>query len=71
MITFSLGLHYKIGKHKDALQWVSPLAYKAPVEQTPFECIDEDRDGVCDQWDKCLGTPEGIRVDGSRMFSRF
>ena len=25
----------------------------------------EDRDGVCDQWDKCLGTPEGIRVDGS------
>lgn len=65
MITFSLGLHYKIGKHKDALQWVSPLAYKAPVEQTPFECIDEDRDGVCDQWDKCLGTPEGIRVDGS------
>ena len=65
MITLSLGLHYKIGKHKDALQWVSPLAYKAPVEQTPFECIDEDRDGVCDQWDKCLDTPEGIRVDGS------
>ncbi|MDM1546580.1 OmpA family protein [Empedobacter falsenii] len=65
MITLSLGLHYKIGKHKDALQWVSPIAYKAPVEQTPFECIDEDRDGVCDQWDKCLGTPEGIRVDGS------
>lgn len=65
MITLSLGVHYKIGKHKDALQWVSPIAYKAPVEQTPFECIDEDRDGVCDQWDKCLGTPEGIRVDGS------
>lgn len=65
MLTFSLGLHYKIGKHKDALQWVSPIHLKPVIEQTPFECIDEDRDGVCDQWDKCPGTPEGIRVDGS------
>ncbi len=66
MITGSIGLHYKIGRHKDALQWVSPLNHIKPaVEQKPFECIDEDQDGVCDQWDKCPGTPIGIRVDGS------
>lgn len=66
MFTFSIGVHYKIGKHKDALQWVSPL-YRpiAIAPPTPFECIDADKDGVCDQWDKCLDTPEGIRVDGS------
>lgn len=65
MVTFSFGIHYKIGKHKDALQWVSPLNRPTVVPPTPFECIDADKDGVCDQWDKCLDTPEGIRVDGS------
>ena len=65
MLTFSLGVHYKIGKHKEALQWNSPLNRPTVVPPTPFECIDADKDGVCDQWDKCLDTPEGIRVDGS------
>ncbi|WP_313579120.1 OmpA family protein [Chishuiella sp.] len=64
MLTVSLGLHYKIGKHKEAVQWVSPL-YRPLAAPAPFECVDEDNDGVCDQWDKCPGTPEGVKVDGS------
>jgi OOP family OmpA-OmpF porin len=69
MFTLSLGLHYKIGKNKsNALQWVSPihvLASVPPPQDYSFDCVDEDKDGVCDQWDKCLGTPEGVRVDGA------
>jgi len=67
MITLSLGVHYKIGKHEEALQWHAPRfkAVAAPVVQPMFECIDNDNDGVCDQWDKCLDTPAGIKVDGS------
>ncbi|WP_395093483.1 OmpA family protein [Vaginella massiliensis] len=66
MITLSLGVHYKFGPDRESLQWapymVQPIL--APVA-TPFECIDEDNDGVCDQWDKCPNTPEGYKVDGS------
>lgn len=66
MIVTSLGIHYKFGKHKEALQWHAPtIAVAAAKTQPVFECLDEDNDGVCDQWDKCPGTPEGIRVDGS------
>ncbi|ADX68167.1 Outer membrane porin F precursor [Weeksella virosa] len=67
MILLTLGLHYKIGKHKEALQW-APYSMPVPVmsaTETPFECVDEDNDGVCDQWDRCPGTPEGYTVDGS------
>ena len=68
LMTLSLGVHYKIGKHDESLQWYSPLTPQKQVlipETKPFECIDVDKDGVCDQWDKCPDTPEGIRVDGS------
>ena len=30
---------------------------------TRVPCPDEDRDGVCDEADKCTGTPRGARVD--------
>lgn len=66
MITLSLGLHYKFGKHKEALQWAPFIVPAVTVkEDTPFVCVDEDNDGVCDQWDKCPGTPAGYKVDGS------
>ena len=48
-----LGLNYYLGN-------VEP----APVPQ-PTACADEDRDGVCDQVDACLGTPAGTRVDAT------
>src|SRR5690606_31612959 len=28
-------------------------------------CADDDNDGVCNLYDKCPDTPEGIRVDGA------
>jgi len=66
MINLSLGLHYKFGKHEEALQWYSPFVVQTQIlAPEKFECIDADKDGVCDQWDKCPDTPEGIRVDGS------
>ncbi|MDD3772047.1 MAG: OmpA family protein [Weeksellaceae bacterium] len=69
MITLSLGLHYKIGKHKESLQWYDPLktinqlSDKIDVENLP--CADDDNDGVCNLYDKCPDTPEGMKVDGS------
>ena len=68
MLTLSLGLHFKIGKHPEALQWSSPYGGGAGLglsDNTLFECVDADGDGVCDQWDRCLDTPAGVRVDGS------
>ncbi len=71
--TTSLGLTYKIGKHKEHLRWVDPLrelftkvnANVAPVQQDVCVFGDKDDDGVCDDWDRELDTPKGARVDGS------
>lgn len=68
MLTLSLGLHFKIGKHPEALQWYPPTGGSGVLGLTSdslFECVDADGDGVCDQWDRCLDTPAGVRVDGS------
>ena len=65
LVTLSLGLHYKFGKHKEALQWAPFIVPALTIADTPFVCVDEDNDGVCDQWDKCPGTPAGYKVDGS------
>ena len=68
MITLSLGLHFKLGKHPEALQWYPPTGGGSTLGLTAdslFECVDVDNDGVCDQWDKCLDTPAGVIVDGS------
>lgn len=46
-----LGLNYYLGN-------VNP----PPVAQAEA-CPDEDGDGVCDEFDACLGTPPGTRVD--------
>lgn len=66
MITLSLGLHYKIGKHKESLQWepyiVPPIM---PLVDVNEPCADSDNDGVCDLYDKCPDTPEGYVVDGA------
>lgn len=66
MVTLSLGLHYKFGKHKESLQWTSPST-KVITEtpQIPPPCADEDNDGVCDLYDQCPGTPAGYPVDGA------
>lgn len=35
----------------------------APVAAEPASCVDSDNDGVCDNVDKCPGTPAGVVVD--------
>lgn len=63
-VTVSLGVHFKIGKHPESLQWYPPtLGLGGSGDGTP--CVDSDNDGVCDLYDKCPDTPEGIAVDGA------
>jgi OOP family OmpA-OmpF porin len=48
-----LGLNYYLGN-------VTPAAIPQPTS-----CPDEDGDGVCDEFDACLGTPPNTRVDST------
>ena len=48
-----LGLNYYLGN-------VTP-----PPVPVPTSCPDTDNDGVCDEFDACLGTPPNTRVDAS------
>ena len=41
------------------------ISLEEAVVTKAFECSDQDNDGVCDQWDKCLDTTNGAKVDGS------
>jgi OOP family OmpA-OmpF porin len=34
-----------------------------PPPPPPAKCADSDNDGVCDELDKCPGTPAGVKVD--------
>jgi len=42
---------------------VAPVRKAPPVAIIPEKCPDADGDGVCDDKDKCPGTPEGVKVD--------
>jgi OOP family OmpA-OmpF porin len=69
MITTHLGISYKIGKHKEHLQWYDPLAILYPPKDNTGGsgvCMeDKDEDAVCDDLDRQLDTPKGARVDGA------
>lgn len=74
MMTFNLGLSFKLGKHLTHLAWYDPLqdAYGRiyNLENQPNDLVvcekgDGDNDGVCDDWDRQLDTPAGARVDGA------
>jgi OOP family OmpA-OmpF porin len=40
-----------------------PAAPEPPPPPPPAKCTDGDNDGVCDEADKCPGTPAGVKVD--------
>jgi OOP family OmpA-OmpF porin len=42
---------------------IADFVEKVFLIEKPDECIDADEDGVCDDVDRCLGTPKGARVD--------
>lgn len=67
MITFSLGVHYKFGKHEEHLRWHDPLKSIAviPSNDSYIPCVDDDNDGVCNLQDKCPDTAFGVKVDGA------
>ena len=41
----------------------APAPVVAPPPPPPAKCADTDADGVCDEADKCPGTPAGTKVD--------
>ncbi|MDY3338953.1 OmpA family protein [Riemerella anatipestifer] len=73
MFTANLGLTFKLGKHLSHLTWHDPLEslesrvskLGEPINFVVCEKGDKDNDGVCDDWDRQLDTPEGARVDGA------
>lgn len=74
LLTATLGLSFKLGKHLSHLQWHDPLQevyYQMDaLESMPKDYLvckkgDADNDGVCDDWDRQLDTPAGARVDGA------
>ncbi|WP_417430748.1 OmpA family protein [Halpernia sp.] len=74
MFTTTLGLTFKLGKHRNHLTWYDPLqnAYQRTLSLENKSNIfsvcksgDLDNDGICDDWDRQLDTPPGARVDGS------
>lgn len=73
-VTINLGLSFKLGKHMSHLVWHDPLQevnYRVSSLQNGVKDVevcekgDKDNDGVCDDWDRQLGTPVGARVDGA------
>jgi len=50
------------GQHVDSAACGDKVAEKV-AEKPSTECKDEDKDGVCDDKDKCPGTRPGARVD--------
>ncbi|MBA5629574.1 OmpA family protein [Moheibacter lacus] len=66
MLTLSIGAHFKLGKHEESLQWHDPLTSISAIPAAAnVPCADDDNDGVCNLYDKCPDTPEGIKVDGA------
>ena len=74
LLTISLGLSFKLGKHTPHLAWFDPLQNindrinvldNAAIDFMVCEKGDLDDDGVCDDWDRQLDTPKGARVDGA------
>ncbi len=74
MMSFNLGLSFKLGKQQSHLAWHDPLQevyYKTYLLENTAEDLvvcekgDNDNDGVCDDWDRELNTPAGARVDGA------
>lgn len=74
MFNAQLGVTFKLGKHQSHLFWHDPFQevyHKLDILATENPDIevckngDLDNDGVCDDWDRQLDTPEGARVDGS------
>jgi outer membrane protein OmpA-like peptidoglycan-associated protein len=63
---FVYGVHvgYKFGVPAPvAAPPPAPAPVVAPPPPPPAKCADTDADGVCDEADKCPGTPAGAKVD--------
>jgi outer membrane protein len=58
------GLHvgYRFGRMIPAPVVAAPPP-PPPPPPPPAKCVDSDGDGVCDEADKCPGTPAGTKVD--------
>jgi OOP family OmpA-OmpF porin len=58
-----VGLAFNWGPPRPAPVAAEPPPAPPPPPPPPAKCSDMDNDGVCDDMDKCPGTPAGARVD--------
>jgi OmpA-OmpF porin, OOP family len=70
---FSIGVNYNVRNKKKSIEplyWINPIDHlyqeisypRHMILPTPM-LLDEDGDGVCDQFDRCPKTPAGVPVD--------
>jgi outer membrane protein W/outer membrane protein OmpA-like peptidoglycan-associated protein len=59
------GMHvgYRFGRVIPVAAPAAVVAAPPPPPPPPAKCVDSDGDGVCDEADKCPGTPAGTKVD--------
>ena len=59
------GIHvgYRFGHMIPPAPVAAPVVAPPPPPPPPAKCADTDNDGVCDEADKCPGTPAGTKVD--------
>jgi outer membrane protein len=59
------GIHvgYRFGHVIPPAPAPAPVVAPPPPPPPPAKCADTDADGVCDEADKCPGTPAGTKVD--------
>jgi outer membrane protein len=62
-MVYGLHIGYRFGHVIPAAVAAAPIVAPPPPPPPPAKCSDEDNDGVCDEADKCPGTPAGTKVD--------
>jgi OmpA-OmpF porin, OOP family len=61
----ALAIALLVGCHREEEKAAAPPVASAPppAVAAPAECVDSDKDGVCDNRDQCPNTPPAKRVD--------
>ena len=62
-LVYGLHVGYRFGHVIPPAAAPAPVVAPPPPPPPPAKCVDSDNDGVCDEADKCPGTPAGTKVD--------
>jgi len=62
-MVYGVHIGYRFGTVIPVAAAAAPIVAPPPPPPPPAKCADTDGDGVCDEADKCPGTPAGTKVD--------